>query len=90
MRETALALTRGSPPVSGTHETPLDETALEASKPLPKGIVRDAKYPNMYRLRLPDGTLSDMVNLRRAKDALRTRGGLTPIPFWRKWSFGTQ
>jgi hypothetical protein len=25
----------------------------------------------MYRLRLPDGTLSDMVNLTRAKDALR-------------------
>jgi hypothetical protein len=40
------------------------------SKPVPNGIVRDAKYPNMYRLRLPDGSLSDMVNLTRAKDAL--------------------
>ena len=39
-------------------------------KPLPKGIVRDAKYPNMYRLVLPDGTLSDMTNLARTKDAL--------------------
>jgi hypothetical protein len=39
-------------------------------KPLPKGIVRDAKFPTMYRLVLPDGTLSDMVNLTRARDAL--------------------
>jgi hypothetical protein len=36
-----------------------------------KGIVRDAKYPGMYRLLLPGGGLSDMVNLTRAKDALR-------------------
>ena len=46
---------------------------IPASKPaieLPPGIVRDAKYPNMYRLRLLDGSLSDMVNLTRAKDAL--------------------
>jgi hypothetical protein len=40
-------------------------------KPLPAGIVPDAKYPNMYRLRLPSGGLSDMVNLTRADDALR-------------------
>jgi hypothetical protein len=38
---------------------------------LPKGIVPDAKYPGMYRLLLPGGGLSDMVNLTRAKDALR-------------------
>jgi excisionase family DNA binding protein len=36
------------------------------------GIVRDAKYPNMYRLRLADGSLSDM-NLTRARDALPFR-----------------
>ena len=42
------------------------------SKPLPAGIVRDAKYPSMYRLVLPDGTLSDLLNLTRAKDALAT------------------
>jgi hypothetical protein len=38
---------------------------------LPAGLVRDAVYPNMYRLVRPDGSLSDMVNLTRAKDALR-------------------
>jgi hypothetical protein len=49
---------------------------------LPKGIVRDARYPNMYRLRLPDGTLSDTVNLTRAKDALRAlirKEGMKPV-----------
>src|SRR5262245_32185440 len=33
-------------------------------------IVADPKWPNMFRLRLADGALSDMVNLARAKDAL--------------------
>jgi hypothetical protein len=33
-------------------------------------IAPDAKWPAMFRLRLPDGSLSDMVNLPRAKDAL--------------------
>jgi hypothetical protein len=33
-------------------------------------IVPDAAWPGMYRLRLPDGSLSDIVNLKRAKDAL--------------------
>jgi hypothetical protein len=33
-------------------------------------IVPDAKWPAMFRLRLPDSNLSDMVNLPRAKDAL--------------------
>ena len=34
-------------------------------------IVPDAVWPGMYRLRFPDGRLSDMVNLTRARDALR-------------------
>ena len=34
-------------------------------------IITDAVWPRMYRLRFPDGHLSDMVNLTRAKDALR-------------------
>jgi hypothetical protein len=38
-------------------------------------IVRDAKWPSMYRLRFPDGRLSDMVNLVRAKDALAAMKG---------------
>jgi hypothetical protein len=29
----------------------------------------------MYRLRLPDGSLSDMINLTRAKDALANAAG---------------
>jgi len=34
------------------------------------GIVPDEKYPGvMWRVRYPDGTLSDMVNRSRAKDA---------------------
>jgi hypothetical protein len=37
---------------------------------LPERIVPDGNYPGMYRLRLPDGSLSDLVNLTRARDAL--------------------
>src|SRR5262249_21146197 len=33
-------------------------------------IVPDPKWPGMYRVRRPDGSLTDMVNLTRAKDAL--------------------
>jgi hypothetical protein len=32
-------------------------------------VEPDAKWPKMYRVRLPDGQLSDMINLSRAKDA---------------------
>ena len=32
-------------------------------------IVPDETYPDMCRVRWPDGTLSDMVNLSRAIDA---------------------
>lgn len=32
-------------------------------------VVPDAKWPGMWRVRTPDGRLSDMVNLARAKDA---------------------
>src|SRR5262249_54083331 len=39
-------------------------------KSLPREIIPDPKWPGMYRLRLPDGSLSDIVNLTRAKDAL--------------------
>jgi len=33
-------------------------------------IVADPKWPWMYRIRRPDGSLTDMVSLSRAKDAL--------------------
>ena len=32
-------------------------------------LVPDAQWPGLWRLRTPDGQLSDMVNLTRAKDA---------------------
>jgi hypothetical protein len=34
-------------------------------------IVPNVRYPGMYRLRKPDGTLTDMANLTRIRDALR-------------------
>jgi hypothetical protein len=33
-------------------------------------IVADARRPGMWRLQLADGTLTDLVNLTRARDAL--------------------
>ena len=32
-------------------------------------VVRDSKHPSMWRVRLPDGRLSDMANRTWAKDA---------------------
>jgi hypothetical protein len=32
-------------------------------------VVQDSIYPNMWRAKFADGSLSDMVNLTRAKDA---------------------
>ncbi len=32
-------------------------------------IEQDARYPKMWRVKHPDGRLSDMVNLTRARDA---------------------
>jgi hypothetical protein len=34
------------------------------------GMVSDAKWPGMYRLKRADGSLSDIVNLTRAREAL--------------------
>jgi hypothetical protein len=48
---------------------PAKKTGLGAPS-LPPGLVPDERYPGMYRLRLADDRLSDMVNLTRAKDAL--------------------
>ena len=35
-------------------------------------IVPDDSYPGMWRVRTPDGSLSDMVNRARARDATRS------------------
>jgi hypothetical protein len=42
-------------------------------KKLDRRVVPDEKWPGMYRLRRPDGSLSDMANLTRIKDALRVQ-----------------
>ena len=34
-------------------------------------VIPDDEYAGMWRIRWPDGQLSDMVNLTRAKDAAR-------------------
>jgi hypothetical protein len=67
--------------VSGAHSLPAPlpkkrETLWASRGPerLPQGILRDERYPNMYRVVLPDGSLSDTVNLARAKDALAAVG----------------
>jgi hypothetical protein len=39
------------------------------------GIVPDQRFLGVYRLKRTDGTLSDMVNLTRAKDALAAMQG---------------
>jgi hypothetical protein len=38
-------------------------------------IVPDERFPGMYRLKRTDGSLSDMVNLTRVKDALAAMQG---------------
>jgi hypothetical protein len=51
--------------------TPLEPLLLDRSKRLPPGIVADATLPGMYRLVRPDGSLTDMTNLSRAREAIR-------------------
>jgi hypothetical protein len=43
-------------------------------------IERDKAWPNMWRVRLPNGDLTDMVNLTRAKDAARVLTVVLPKP----------
>jgi hypothetical protein len=38
-------------------------------------VVADKEWSGMYRVRRPDGSLTDMVNLTRARDAARTFAG---------------
>jgi hypothetical protein len=56
-----------------TLTTPILRASKPPSRKLDPRIVPDDKWPDMYRLRLPDGRLSVMVNLTRAKDALLWR-----------------
>jgi hypothetical protein len=54
--------------------------ATPKKRTLPPDIVPDAKWPGMYRLRLPNGRLSDLVNLTRAIDAVNPATNRTPRP----------
>jgi hypothetical protein len=35
-------------------------------------VIPDDKYPNMWRVKLPNGTLSDLLNRTRAMDLARS------------------
>jgi len=35
-------------------------------------VEPDVKYPKMWRVRIPDGSVSDMANLTRIKDAAQS------------------
>jgi len=51
---------------------------VDAKKPVAAlyvAIVPDERFPGMHRLKRADGTVSDMMNLTRAKDALGTTRG---------------
>jgi hypothetical protein len=72
-----LSVTGGTPPLV-PKSTPVTLKPLCQNKSLPDGIVPDQKWPGMYRIRLPDGGLSDMINLTRVKDAIRRMQDHTP------------
>jgi hypothetical protein len=49
--------------------TPPRSFGAAALSPLLIRIERNSRYPNMWRIVRPDGSLTDMVNMTRAKDA---------------------
>jgi hypothetical protein len=53
-----------------TLTAPITRASKPDSRTLDPRIVPDERWPGMYRLRRPDGSLTDMVNLTRAMDAL--------------------
>jgi len=42
-------------------------------------VVPDLNWPKMYRVRRPDGSITDVVNLSRARDAARNLAWVEPI-----------
>jgi hypothetical protein len=48
----------------------INDVTLRNGPKLPRNIVPDTTWPGMYRIRRPDGSLSDMVSLTRAKEAI--------------------
>jgi hypothetical protein len=57
---------------TGTSEGQKSQSVTLRRKPpkLDPRIVPDPKWPGMYRIRRRDGSLTDLVNLTRTKDAL--------------------
>ena len=70
--EAAPALQNGSR-VHAARPKQINAPTAEKSLSVTRGfaIVPDARWQGMYRIRRPDGTLTETVNLMRAKDALR-------------------
>jgi len=59
-------------PTTQPHQNGIPETlSMPHSRPLPRGLVPDAHWPGMYRVRQANGTLGDLLNLTRAHDLLR-------------------
>jgi hypothetical protein len=78
-REARISVTAGTADhivTSGRFTTPVTDKASiprgfkRPSRKLDPRIVPDPVWPGMYRIRLPDGSLTDIANLTRAKDAL--------------------
>ena len=61
----------------GMSERQKPESVTLRRKPpkLDPRIVPDPKWPGMYRIRRPDGSLSDMANLTRCRDVHRSFDG---------------
>jgi hypothetical protein len=46
-----------------------DSWLLMQSRRVAAMLLPDPRFPSMFRIKLPNGSISDMVNLTRAKDA---------------------
>ena len=57
--------------IFGSHELQWRGNALQLGRRVLARIEPDATWPGMWRVRLPDGRLTDMVNISRARDAAR-------------------
>jgi hypothetical protein len=71
----ARAAVTGAMPRGATNKAvkaPPRSLAPAVTLRVPQGVVPDAVYRGMFRIRLPGGGLSGMINLTRARDALRT------------------
>jgi hypothetical protein len=63
------ALDRGNKSVLRRRDLLLEGLELWLGSRVLVTIERDGEYPELWRVRLADGHLTDMVNLSRAKDA---------------------